>query len=410
MHAPPGQSSSAWVDPALARFIRLHRQKNRVLSQRSSGPVPTEAELQTSGQLQLNKAATAVTMPAPGAAVYPPLAYLPQGLALGLAQAWHWPVVVAYGLARLSALLFSAAALFIAFLLINPSPLQLALLTLPMSLFQMASASLDGFINSIAVVAISLHLASEEASSKRLRKLHAGLLFCLLFTVPARLHLWPLLVLPLLSAHRLKERWARLSSVSLITVIAVWVLHVSRSTIDLRRTGLSSDVLHTTVQLLTHPIELVNLLVRTISNPQLLSFYGRSFIGVLGWLHLPLKPPIVYLMMTLLLGLCTLLSLLWVYHQPRRLLENSRLLLVSLALLSGVSIFLLLLLGWTPNPTQALVIEGVQGRYFLIPALLIAFAVAPPQGDLKRLPSLALSYGTGAVMLVISTVLTLQVL
>ena len=410
MHAPPGQSSSAWVDPSLAHFIHLHRQRNRVFARRSSGPVPTQAALQASGQLQLDKAAPAVEIPAPGAAVYPPLAYLPQGLALGVAQALHWPVEIAYGFARLMGLLCSAAALFIAFRLITPSPLQLALLSLPMSLFQLASASLDGFSNSIAVLAISLHMAAGTATTKRLRSLHIGLLVCLIFSVPARLHLWPLLAMPFLSARRLKERWAWLSNGCLMTAVGLWVLHVSRSTVDLRRADLSSDVLHTTGQLITHPVELISLLVRTLTNQELLSFYGRSFIGVLGWLHLPLKPPMSYLLMTLLLGLCTLLSLLWAYREPRRLLEPSRLLLVGLAFVSGLSVFLLLLLGWTPNPTRALVIEGVQGRYFLLPALLMTFALAPPQERLQRLPILALSYGTGAVMLGISTVLTLQVL
>ena len=36
--------------------------------------------------------------------------------------------------------------------------------------------------------------------------------------------------------------------------------------------------------------------------------------------------------------------------------------------------FLALLITWTPQPAH--VIEGVQGRYFLIPAIMVAYAVA----------------------------------
>ena len=38
------------------------------------------------------------------------------------------------------------------------------------------------------------------------------------------------------------------------------------------------------------------------------------------------------------------------------------------------TIFLAMLVTWTPHP--ALYIDGVQGRYFLIPALLIAYALS----------------------------------
>ena len=50
-------------------------------------------------------------------------------------------------------------------------------------------------------------------------------------------------------------------------------------------------------------------------------------------------------------------------------------------MLSALSVFLLLLVSWTPNPAHAQLIEGVQGRYFLVPALMVAMALAAPQGQ-----------------------------
>ena len=407
MHNPPARSSSAWLDPALARFLRLRRQFNRVLSGRAPGPPPPPAALARVDQGLLGGPG-AVSVPAPGAAVYPPLAYLPQGLALGLGQALGWPAATAYGLARLLALLASAAALYVAFCLTTPNPLQLALLALPMSLFQLASASLDGFSTSLAVLAISLHQALPAAAPRARGGLQLALLLVLLVLVPARLQLWPLLLLPLLLARVLRAAWAWWISLSLVAAVGTWVVALSRLTVDLRRAGVSLDLLGTAGHFLLHPQALLAVLGRTLSSPDQLGYYGRTFIGVFGWLHQPLQPPQAYGWMAALLLLALLLSLAWARRQPRQLFSRQRLLLASLALLASLSVFALLLLAWTPHPTQALLVEGVQGRYFLVPALVLAFAWAAPQPQLQRPGALLLTYGSGSVMLAVSTLLCLR--
>ena len=186
---------------------------------------------------------------------------------------------------------------------------------------------------------------------------------------------------------------------------------MSRSTVDLRRSQLSTDTVSTAIQFLFHPNELIALLVRTVSNQELLSFYFRSFIGVLGWLHLPLDPPLAYPMLAVMLGVSTVLTVLWTRQQHWQLLfQQTQWLLIAMALLSALSVFLLLLVAWTPDPIHAQVIEGVQGRYFLVPALMVAMAVAPPQKQQQHLSSLMLTYVFGSVVLTISTALTLRVL
>ena len=67
-------------------------------------------------------------------------------------------------------------------------------------------------------------------------------------------------------------------------------------------------------------------------------------------------------------------------------------------------------MAWTPDPANALLIEGVQGRYFLVPALMVAMALAAPQEQQQRLAGLMLSYVSGSVMLMVGTALTLRVL
>ena len=411
MHTPAGRSTAAWVDPALAEFINVHRERNRVAVGRSPGPPPTGAELVAAGNTSLSESAQPISISAPGAAVYPPIAYLPQGLAMGIARALHLPMASAYALARLVTLITSAAVLFAAFLLVTPSPLQLALLTLPMSLFQMASAALDGFSTSMAVLAISLYQALPETQPRQRPILHLCLVCSILVVVPARLHLWPLLILLFLSARNLKSTWAWFTSLACLSTVLIWVARVSRSTVDLRRAQLSTDTVQTAIQFLSHPNELIALLVRTVTNQELLSFYGRSFIGVLGWLHLPLDPPLAYPMLAVMLAVSTVLTVIWTRQQPWQLLfQQTQWLLIAMALLSALSVFLLLLVAWTPDPTHAQLIEGVQGRYFLVPALMVAMALAAPQKQQQRLPGLMLSYGSGSVMLMVCTALTLRVL
>ena len=164
----------------------------------------------------------------------------------------------AYALARLVTLTTSAAVLFAAFLLVTPSPLQLALLTLPMSLFQLASAALDGFSTSMAVLAISLYQALPEAQPR-----HRPILLPLpgvqhpgrragpspsLATADSSLFL---------SARKIKSAWAWFTSLACLSTVLIWVARVSRSTVDLRRAQLSTDTVQTAIQFLSHPGELI---------------------------------------------------------------------------------------------------------------------------------------------------------
>lgn len=411
MHTPTGRSTAAWIDPALAEFINVHRKRNRVAVGRSPGPPPTATELVKAANNRLSASAQPIALSAPGAAVYPPIAYLPQAIALGSARALHLPMGSTYRLARVVTLVASAAVLYTAFQLVIPSPLELALLTLPMSLFQLSSTALDGFSTSMAVLAMSLYQALSKAKPRHRPIFHACMVFCILVVVPARLHLWPLLILPLISALKMKQSWAWFTSLACLSTVLIWVARVSRSTVDLRRAQLSTDTLQTAIHFLSHPTEVIALLERTLTNQELQGFYVQSFIGVLGWLHLPLEPPAAYQLLTMMLLVCTVLTVIWTRQQPwRMLLQQTRWVFIGMAMLSALSVFLLLLVSWTPNPAHAQLIEGVQGRYFLVPALMVAMALAAPQGQQRRLPSLMLSYGSGSVMLMVCTALTLRVL
>ena len=50
----------------------------------------------------------------------------------------------------------------------------------------------------------------------------------------------------------------------------------------------------------------------------------------------------------------------------------ARISLFVTALLSVLAIFTALLISWTPHP--ATIVHGIQGRYFIVPSLLLAYA------------------------------------
>lgn len=347
-------------------------------------------------------------MPAPGSALYPPLIYLPHGVAFSFARTLHLPVLFTYNLTRLLSLLSSACVLFVAFVVYTPGPLEVALLTLPMFLFQLASPTLDGFSVSLSVLAISLFLAIPRAKQVTKYIMFLALLIILLLVVPARLHLWPLLVLPLFRSRSLQRRWSWFISLVPWVAVLIWIMHISSNTVDLRGSSDKSDLLQTALFLLEDPVQISLLLWRTITNREVLVDLGRQFIGVLGWLNLPLEPSIAYQLMFSILVLSVLLGLLLARHEIRQLVEADRLLLICLSLVSSLSVFIIMMIYWTPNPSQATVIAGPQGRYFLVPAFMLALAIAPSQGRLQSRIGLFISYGTGLITLLIGTQLTLK--
>ena len=130
----------------------MHRERNRVASGRSPGPPPTADACAEAGS-QPFRIYTANRSLGPGAAIYPPIAYLPQGLALGIARALHLPVDSAYDPHQAGDLNNKRRRSICSFPADHAKPPELALLTLPMSLFQLASAALDGFSTSMTVLA-----------------------------------------------------------------------------------------------------------------------------------------------------------------------------------------------------------------------------------------------------------------
>lgn len=94
----------------------------------------------------------------PGTGYYFPLIYTPQAIGLALGKALDLSIQTSYYLTRFVSLLASLLILALAFWIWQPPAVVLALLVLPMSIFQVESASLDGFSNALTVLALSCFL------------------------------------------------------------------------------------------------------------------------------------------------------------------------------------------------------------------------------------------------------------
>jgi uncharacterized membrane protein len=313
----------------------------------------------------------------PGTGYYFPAIYLPQALALWTGQRLHLSVDQSYHLARLLCILLIAAVVVYAFELFAPSVLVVALLALPMTVFQAATASIDGL-----TIALTLFVLSVTMRTAQTRQLSAGLLgasvLCIFVIVTCRIHLLPLLLLPLYFFVVTRQRRALLSALGLFVATGSWLLTAIRHTVD-RRAPATEGPAQMAAYYLHHPAQLWGALSGTLGDDYTVSFYQHSFIGILGWLDTEFTDATYTLLGTVLL-LIALLSVALPRNRERLWLAAG---LVSSALISCLSVLFLLLITWTP--TGSTIIRGVQGRYFLLPALIVAYALFDPTVSRKPL-------------------------
>ena len=343
-----------------------------------------------------------VFYPAPGTGYYFPLIYAPQALALWFGRTFDWNVPDTYQLARSCALLVTCLLTALAWRLIPPNPAIIALVTLPMCLFQAVSPTLDGITTALALLAISQFIAYAQTSSSQ-----AGwhmpwkFMACIFLLVTSRTHLLPLLLLPAFLAWRQRSTAAWASTALLVTASLAWIGFAMAFTTD-GRVAREHSTAEMVLLYAAHPLEFLSLLGRTLGNYELVQFYGQSFIGILGWLDTPLKSTHYW---TISAGLLIAAGMSLVWRRPVD--APARWLLSGTALASSMLVFVALAVTWTPYPAQ--VISGVQGRYFVVPALLVGYALGETAPDRPTWQQWCMR-GLGVSMALISFVVLVETL
>lgn len=304
----------------------------------------------------------------PNLTYYFPAIYLPQAAGLWLGRQINLSVDMSYMLARASALTFSVAILALAFRLWKPSALTLVVVALPMSVFLFASAAIDGLANALTVLLLSTfwRLRSDGASAN---KYHWWIFFASLTVVAScRPHALPLLALPLLLYRQHANRQILVIGAAVTTFVVGWTVVTVKTTVY-GDGVLAANHLGKLLHYLQHPQTFFSALHSTLSDAERTRFYKDSFIGVLGWLDTSLARASYHRFGAVILVGFVLAML------SSRGEWRIRLALMGLALCSSLLIFLALLVQW--NPSGATIIDGVQGRYFILPALMLGYAFAP---------------------------------
>ena len=362
LESPAGQSSGDYMDTGLREYMDVYLKYIGSRENRISIDASEEARfIRWSGKKDF--------MPASGAATYFPLAYAPQAIGLGLGEKMGWTVDISYRLARFLALVSVACLLVLSFRLFPVSPLVVALIILPMSFFQFSSASLDSCSNALGVFCIAAFLRLSVDKEKSAAWIFYAFAFCMAILITSRVYLLPFLLLLLAACFyvNIKARWV----VFCVTVLFVfgWFILAMKTTVDNRvHLGVSTGAI--VGYYVKNPWRYFQVLIATLSFPELFRFYRDSFIGVLGWLDVPFRDS-MYSFLGWLLSAIALLSI-----SLRNFISNlkPRILLLVCAFLSALMIFFALLVSWNPHP--AVIIEGIQGRYFWIPVVMLAYALS----------------------------------
>lgn len=359
---PPGMNSGGMVDTLFVAFFEAY-------ATLATDPKVRLSERRKALIASAGWGATERFIPIPGTGYYFPLIYAPHALGLWVGRTLNLSIASSYQLVRAFCLLSCLGLLAYAFRLLRPPVLVVALLLLPMTVFQLLSPTLDGITTCLAVLALSLFfrqlLLGKEASSVAQTWALAASVALL---ASSRVHLLPLLGLPFYLAWSRGSRRDALAGAIALMVSAGWTGYALTHTVDTR-----VERAYSTGELLLHyaarPGTFFRMVFDSVANSDAWEGYWKSYIGILGWLDTWL-PAWSYDVLWIGLALCAVASLLAV--KPGEALA-ARALLVAAAAACASLVFLALLVTWTPHP--ATTIQGVQGRYFVVPALTLAYAL-----------------------------------
>lgn len=362
LDSPKGRNPGGMIDTGLAEYMsvfeRLPGHADRKLS---ADELAAARDIRWSGRKEFSQA--------PGTGFYFPVIYLPQAIGLAVGEHLDFSVDASYRLARFLSLSAVAALLFVAFSLYAVSPLVIGLLVIPMSAFQISSASLDGVSTAFAILAMAAFLRMSVDRENTKPWIFYALVLSVFLVATCRTHLYPLFLLLACGCLLIKKRKYYVLSFLSLAAALLWLYLASRNAaVYGSLTGASGSSI--AAYYINNPLALFGVIFATLADADISRFYLESFLGNLGSLDAPFSRR-TYADLNALIVLTALFSI-SVYRL--RFDWRPRLILVITAIGSIALIFIALLLVWTPHPAS--VVKGVQGRYFLVPMIMFAYAIS----------------------------------
>lgn len=306
---------------------------------------------------------------AAGTGYYAPLIYVPHAIGLKLSRELGMSLGHSYKMTRILVTLTVFAVAFWACRIWRPSLPVMALLLMPMALFQIISPTIDGLCFALALLVLALFFHHWHSPDK-VTPWQEGVFYLAIFTlVTSRANLVPLLLLPLVLVAKHWSRRRLVAAAMLIVASAGWTLYGFVTTFDDRvpRAFSSAQILGF---YLRDPVEFLGLVGKTLAHPEEGYLILYSFIGYLGWTD-ALIPR--YAMLTIVWGLLLSAVLAVVVTRFRASEIRLRAVVLFVGISSALLAFFALAVTWNPYPAQ--LIKGVHGRYFIIPAMFVAAAL-----------------------------------
>ncbi|WP_147196070.1 DUF2142 domain-containing protein [Pantoea sp. CCBC3-3-1] len=306
---------------------------------------------------------------APNVSLYFPAIYLPQSLALFSGKLLGLSIYKTYMLARIFTFLTSILIILFAWRIHRIPAIALAVMALPMSVFQFSSASIDGTVIAITALIMSLYASlTKQNGTERSRKWQTALIYFLIFIVgTCKPNLAALILLPFSLAFITGNRKHILYSFATALPIVAWTIIAILNTNDggVRHAGISNSGIFS--HYIHHPIEMINIILGTMLDPFFINSFMHQLVGVLGWLDIYIPEWVFRLFV--IISLSILVMSLKSFHP-----KNNKYFYIAITLgflLSIVLIFFALLIQYSPLPTTRVI--GIQGRYFIMPAIIIAY-------------------------------------
>jgi len=368
LESPPGQASGGYIDAGLIAYFSGHQD----LPQH---PGKKFSRAEESSVLNIDWAGKRTFSEFPNTGYYFPLAYAPQAFGLWIGEALRLTVDDSYRLARFFVLTFSAVFIAAAFSITPVNAFVLGLLIIPMSIFQFSSASLDAFTTALTLFCVSLFMRGSSKKYDFPAWMSYLLAACLLILATSRIHLLPLLGLPLF-LWTIRRSGRELCLFLVITGCSLlWTFIAIKTTVG-NNTAASG---HSVAQYISYYAQSPKLLTEVFFNTisEQFGMYKISLIGVLGWLDTPFTQKNFY---SIIFNCLIFAAIFSITIKDLRDEWRARLALVILSILSILLVFFAMLVGWNPLPTG--IIAGVQGRYFIGPLIVFGYALSGSNGSL----------------------------
>ena len=319
------------------------------------------------------------------ASSYNPIIYSPQILGMSIGEALHLPFLVNAYIAKLFNLLICILILYFS---IKHIPFLKEFIFfiafLPITMQAMSSLSADGFITVTAIALISFVLYSIYGTKKPFTKKHYLIMLCLCLVLSLSKIIYAFLCFLLFAIpkERFKNQKTKFILIFTIggicaTILLIWLYFSS---------PLNNNIDPTNQRLLfSNPLKYVAIFIHSLSTNFYLYLNG-TLGGHLEWFNITLSPLYIFPSAIVFALLCKRAREIYSVTKSMRIISTS--VFIIIFLLSFVAMFT----QWT-KPNE-IIIDGVQGRYFLPILLLvpIIFISTRKTNQSKKISNLQQNY------------------